>query len=232
MGIKNYAQEAFRSDSTDGTLLFTPVPKFRFEVVMSVKNFDIDAIEDITLNRIKSITIPDVSFETVVANQYNKKRIVQTSMNIGDCTISFYDTNDNWFSKKIFMPYVAHYYNSTKGIRTFDSTANPFIQESDNIVISDTFNTDMGYTLVSSSNRYKIPKLVIYTGGISNSASHVDIPNEKRATVLRNCMIKSIQQESLDYSDSNAIMYNVTLQPEFIYVANDQTKSIEFWNNA
>lgn len=220
MGITNYAQEAFRSDSTD-RLLFTPVPKFRFEVVMSITGSP-----DKFLNRIKSVNLPDISFDTTVANQYNKKRIIQTRMNYGDCTLSFYDTNDNWFSENVYLPYIANYYNTGKGISSTATNTDPFVQETDQSVSdADSFSTEMGYVLVSNENRYKIPKVVIYTGGISPTEGGAA---KKRATVLRNCVIKSMNQESLDYSDSNPMMFTIVMQPEYVYIANNQTGGVDF----
>jgi hypothetical protein len=191
--ILNYAQEAFRSD---GDQLLVPRQKFNFAVQLGL--FDRNAV---TLTRVSSTTVPSFSADTVILNQYNKKRVVQTKLNYDPITITFYDTFDSeWHD--IMTRYIAHYFNGTEGIdvRTTvegNSTVNP------------SFETDFGFT--PTNDRYFFPTITIIQNGYRN---------QYRETVLNNPIITNISGDTLDYSDSNAVMYSVTFQPESIQTRN------------
>jgi hypothetical protein len=191
MAITNFAQEAFRSS---GDQLLVPRQKFNFTLVLDI--FDRASI---TFTRVSTATAPSYSFDTQIMNQYNKKRVVQTRMNYDPITVAFYDTIDNeWHN--IMRNYISHYYNGGAGIenRTVlegSSTVDPF------------FETDLGFT--PNANRYFFPRIRIIQNGYRY---------QSRETILINPHITSMQGDTLDYSDSQPVMYTTTFQPESIQI--------------
>ena len=87
MAITNFAQEVFRSE---GDQLLVPRQKFNFTLVLD--RFDQASIR---FHRVSNVTAASYSFDTMVMNQYNKKRVVQTKLNYDPISVSFYDTFDN-----------------------------------------------------------------------------------------------------------------------------------------
>jgi hypothetical protein len=154
---------------------------------------------------LKSVTIPDISFETKVVQQYNIKRVVQQKINYGQATMTLVDTFDNRFTDNIYIPYVSNYYNNGKGI----SLPNTSIQPSQKSPVIGDFSTTLGYTAPSNTNRFNIPSIKIALDGG---------PNPKVYT-LHNCFFVTINNDTLDYEQSQPVMYTLTIQPELITIS-------------
>lgn len=188
MAITNFAQEVFRSD---GDQILVPRQKFNFTLIMQTDN------RSITFHRVSSVTVPSFNVEGQIMNQYNKKRYVQTRLNYDPVTVTFYDTFDNeWHN--LMRDYISHYYNGGEGIEQ----RTPLEGSS---TVTPNFTTDLGFT--PNSNRYFFPVIKIIQNGYRGKF---------RETRLINPTITSIQGDTLDYSDSNPVMYTVTFQPESI----------------
>jgi len=191
MAIFNYSEYAFSSQSEQ---ILTPRQKFNFSLILD--RFDNAST---VFTRVSSVTAPSFNVDSVLMNQYNKKRVVQTRLNYDPVTVTFYDTNDNeWHD--IMTNYIAHYYNDGNGIarRTTlegSETVNPL------------FETDLGYT--PTADRYYFPKIRINQHGYRN---------EFREYTLINPIITGIDADTMDYSDSQPVMYSVTFQPESVQV--------------
>lgn len=183
-----------------GTGIFPErLPRLKFNFVLEITLSESSKAEQ--FDRVKSATLPDITFDTQIVNQYNIKRVIQTKMNYGPCTVVFYDTYDNDFYNKIMLPYTKNYYNKNEGI--FATTS---ISAKTNSVIPDTFSQDFGYKAVSdATNRYYIPQIII---------AKVGSDGKRFSHIMSNCMITSISGDTLDYSDSQPIQYTVTFQPE------------------
>jgi hypothetical protein len=189
MAITNFSQEVFRSDSDQ---ILVPRQKFNFTLILDRVNQG-----SIVFHRVSNVTLPSYSVDTTMLNQYNKKRVVQTRINYDPITVTFYDTFDNeWHN--LMRDYLSHYFNGGEGIdqRTpleGSSTTNP------------NFVTDLGFT--PNVDRYFFPRVKIIQNGYRG---------QFRETVLINPTILNIQGDTLDYSDSNPVMYTVTFQPESV----------------
>jgi hypothetical protein len=191
MSIRNFAQEAFRSD---GDQLLVPRQKFNFTLV-------IDRVfrSPIVFTRVSSASAASYGVDTTIMNQYNHKRVVQTRLNYDPITVAFYDTFDNeWHT--LMQAYLAHYFNNGKGIE--QRTSLEGINTTD-----PSFATDFGFT--PNDVRYFFPQIKIIQNGYRG---------EYRETILVNPTITSMQGDTLDYSDSQPVKYNVTFQPESIQV--------------
>lgn len=189
MAIRNFSSESFGAGG-GGELV--PRQKFNFTLVLS----QADGVS-LMFTRVSSVTAPGYSFDTQIMNQYNNKRVVQTRLNYDPITVTFYDTFDNQFHD-IMRRYIKHYYNGTNGLEArtkLEGTS----------TVDPTFITDMGFT--PNAARYFFPRISIVQNGLAD---------QHRETVLINPMIINIQGDTLDYSDSQPVMYTVTLQPESI----------------
>lgn len=200
MSITNFAQEAFGSVS-NGSLV--PRQKFNFTILL-----DIHDRASIEFTRVQSSTVPGFSMDTIIANQYNNKRVIQTKLNYDPVTIVFYDTFDNQFHN-LMQRYLKHYFNTGEGIgkrTTLDY----------NETIDDLFVTDYGFT--PNSTRYFFPSIRLIQRGYKD---------EQRVTTLKNPIITAIQGDQLDYSDSQPVLYTVTFQPESVQTDNETLNSAD-----
>lgn len=197
MAITNFAQEVFRSDA-DQVL----VPRQKFNFTLQLFLFDQAAI---TFTRVSSVTAASYSVDGQLLNQYNKKRFVQTRLNYEPITVSFYDTFDNeWHN--LMRNYLAFYFNGAEGIES-----RPGLEGTS--TVDPNFVTDLGFT--TNENRYFFPEIRIIQNGYRN---------RHRVTALKNPHITNIQGDTLDYGDSQPVMYNVTFQPESIQTFDNATQ--------
>lgn len=182
-----------------GTLDLAPRSRFNFSLELFLNR---ETDNYFKFERIKSVNLPNISFDTQIANQYNQKRVIQKKINYGPTTITFYDTYNNDFVNNIQKPYISNYYNNGNGIEN----RNQLIRDS---VISDTFSIEnKGYTLINSDKpRYYIELIIIKLLGPGNN---------RRVYQMKNCMITDINGDNLDYSDSNPVEITVSFQPEYV----------------
>ena len=198
MSIRNFASEAFGTKAAEGLLTAIPRQRFNFKVEITVAG----TASPIVFERIQDVQIPGYQFDTQIVNQYNKKRVVQTKLNYGPTTINFYDTFDNKFHN-ILRKYMKNYYNTDTGIDT-PTTA----EDSSSVLVDEgAFKTNMGFNPTGS--RYFIDAIKITQLGMAT---------ETRVTTLKNCMITSVSGDTLSYSDSTSVIWNVTFQPESVSV--------------
>jgi len=199
ISITNFAAETYNTLSSEFPLQL-PRQKFNHRVKISTINSRSPEV----FEKIQSVSVPTVSFDTALVNQYNKKRAVQTRMNYDPFSIVFYDTFDNQV-QKIITEYTRHYYNDNKGIDEFNNIA-------DDVLSSFVDTTRHGLTALT--DRYFIKEVVIEMLGA----------NSKHRTIkAKNCIINSVQSDTLSYSDSSFVVYTLQFQPESIHVTDNQS---------
>jgi hypothetical protein len=195
-------------------------PRLKFKYTVTFLGFDEFAFP------LKSVSIPDITFDSKVVQQYNIKRVVQQKINYGQATMTLVDTFDNRFTDSIYIPYVSNYYNSGKGISqpNISSQKSPVVAVKNNTEVIlipapdpvPEFSTSLGYTAPLNSQRFNIPSIQITLDGG---------PNPKVYT-LHNCFFVSINNDTLDYADSQPVMYTLTIQPELITLSTPLSDSI------
>lgn len=200
--MANHASYAFGTMETGtGQILQAPRSKFNFRVDITLNG----NTRPISFERVKSASIPDITYDTQIVNQYNIKRVIQTKINYGSTNIVFYDTYDNHFANMIAKPYTSNYYNGKVG---FGKLSDPIGAQSTS-VNGDTFNTITGLQLTTTENRYHIPLIELIKFG----------PKDKTEVYkLYNCMITQISGDTMDYSSSDPIVFSTTFQPERIEI--------------
>jgi len=206
MSFRNFASEIYSvGNGAGGSTKLTLLPRLKFNFRVS---FVVDT--EITSNtyvfeRIANVTLPSITFDTQTLNQYNKKRVVQSRMNYGPATFTVYDTHDNEFYANIIQPYTEQYYNSSYGIRNYTDPLG-----GDESVTSPNIDTGMGLYL--ATNRYYIRQVIIEQLGIEGHT---------RQTIMNNCMLTAVNGDTLDYSESAPVTWQVSLTPENIQIEND-----------
>jgi hypothetical protein len=169
-------------------------PRQKFNFTLQIQQFDQSIVN---FYKVSNVTQPSFNFDNQVMNQYNRKRVVQTRMNYDPVTVTFYDTfDDQWYN--MMNEYIAHYYHGGDGIRQR-------IQPEGESTIIPNFQTYMGYTPNSTRNFF--PEIRIIQNGIHG---------RHRGWILKQPYITAISGDTLDYSDSNPVMWTVTFQPESV----------------
>jgi hypothetical protein len=214
MSLLNKANAAFGTGVNTGAEL-TLSPRWKF-------NYDMDLIllgndksgqphePNKVWTRIKSVQLPEITYKTQTANQYNRPRNIQTGIEYGTCTVAFYDTLDNDFHR-LLLAYNKHYYHTGAGL-SIDPTNHNLHDHQAEVFHGQHIDTSVGYTALDdhdpvNMHRYYIKQLRISQYGLHN---HV------RQTLMENCMITNVQMDQLDYGDSQPIFFTVTFQPEMI----------------
>lgn len=191
---------------TTGDPVMSKIPRFKFNFLLQIQLLD-QPSGMIDFERVRSVTLPDISFDTKIMNQYNIKRVVQSKMNYGTCTVVFYDTYDSDFLQKIVLPYTRNHYNNGQGTGIItDASAKQVSVE------ADTFTGNIGLTATILENRYFIPEIRIKKVG-------PDIYNSFH--IMKNCMITNIAGDTMDYGDSQPVQFTVTFQPERVELFNN-----------
>lgn len=198
-GPYNAAAEHFGIDG-DHSLL--PRLKFNFYVEFmlneGIRLSDESMSKSFVFDRVSSVGLPDVDYGITTFNQYNRQRHVPTRMTIGTIPISFYDTKDNQF-QTLMKAYSNHYFHG----HNLDEK-----QFSGYNLIEPTFtggSSPFGAKTIDKSKRFMFEEIKI---------SNVDSQQGGRTITLYNCMIQTINHDTLNYADSQPVLYNVVFQPE------------------
>ena len=198
-GLYNAAAEHYGVD--DQVMTKLPRQKFQFEVKFSIDS-TVELVNDsfgrdFTFHRVQGVTLPDLQYNLVKVNQYNRFRHVPTRVDISPFTISFYDTKDNQF-QFLLQAYANHYYHghnlSSESINSYDT-------------ITPSMINDFGVKPVSTAQRYFFPVIKVLSQ---------DTANTSRTISMHNCMIVSVDHDRLDYADSGGVLWQATFQAEHV----------------
>ena len=192
--------------TTTTNQVMAKVPRFKFNFLLQIQLNDQPSMID--FERVRSVTLPDISFDTKIVNQYNIKRVVQSKMNYGTCSVVFYDTYDSDFLQKIVLPYTRNHYNNGEGTGIINDASTRLVST----VNVDNFSGNIGLTATSLQNRYFIPEIRIKkVGPTLYNSFHI----------MKNCLITNIAGDTLDYGDSQPVQFTVTFQPERVEIFNN-----------
>jgi hypothetical protein len=218
-----HAKQIFR----DNTFQYAPRFKFLFHVY-----FDIDPNSYFALDLIpganpglavKTIRLPQYTFQTHQMNQYNRKRIVNTKIRYDPINIAFHDDNSNVI-RNMWYNYYSYYFDDpnnrdmTQGGATVrnpsQSTQTPinynFTKRNQYLPESDFNGQSWGYVGEGDINGKKSPffrNIIIYG---FNQKSYV-------AYTLINPVITSFQHDTYNYGENGGIMENqMSLDYEFV----------------
>ena len=202
-GPYNAAAEVFGSDSDPQIHL--PRQRFQFQIEIGINpSITVPGLEDLrgqgfVFHRVQSATLPDYQHNLVPVNQYNRIRYVPTRLSPTPINIVFYDTRDNAF-QNILEAYNKHYFQGS-------NLDDRFILNYDGLS-SDSVNV-YGTKLLTNNTRYFFDRINIRTR---------DTATRGREIVCYNPTITSVNHDMVNYSDSNPVVWQVTLQPEHVNV--------------
>lgn len=219
-----HASKTFRT----GNYAYSPKFKFLFHVHFDINEYYVGTTNLFPQDKnfglaVKSIQLPDYTFDTHVMNQYNRKRIVQTKIKYNDVNISFHDDNANLIRKMWYAYYTYYYKDAVKKINSngeFDqyselpqSSGDTYSYNRRNIydtslqgvddwgyIGEGTADSNFGTTATNIGN-VKVPffnSIKIYGFNQHNFAMYE----------LINPTITSFKHDTYDYSSSNGTMEN------------------------
>ncbi len=146
---------------------------------------------------LRTIELPKYSIETEVANAYNVRQLIPTKIVFEPISISFTDTLDNRFQKfiKSYMNIISgSFTKQTKGLR----------KEYD----------DFGLKLLDSGADCPIDRIEI-TRFYGADQDRNSLSNKSKVTLWRPKIV-DVQHDTLDYSASEAITWQISLRYESV----------------
>jgi hypothetical protein len=151
---------------------------------------------------VRTVELPKYSIETEVVNSWNVRQLVPTKVNFEPISITFNDSIDNRFQNfiKAYMNKVSNVLVETnKSIRTgFD---------------------DFGLKIQDSKKDVALEKIVIHRfWGSDATKNNLD---QKSTVTLWRPKIIDVQHDTLDYSASEAITWQISLRYESITYSED-----------
>ncbi len=221
-----------KADLSNGT----PRHKFEFflrfnfnqnpDVRRFVEKFLTVTDNDIVTTMVKTVTMPSMSIDTEVLNQYNKKRISQSRIDYNPISITMHDSVEGR-TLRLWEMYYEYYFKdgdafeklgkaggntSEPGFLTafFDALGGKDApkrnqREYENDIIKDRFNDNYGYNLKRvGNNKYLIDSIEIF---------QVHGGKFSRTEIIRP-RVTSFQHDTLDYEDSSGL---VQMTFEFAY---------------
>lgn len=184
-----------------------PRQKFQFSVNIShlQPSGGGSTLTNLQLDRIASIDMPSYSSNTTSVNAFNKKKLVQTGISYEPITIMAYDTRDGdqpGSIENFLREYFTYYYAGT-----FNADAERFTQTHDLI----------NFTLDNSGAGYKLQQQKYFVNNIVVTRKHL-ADETANQIIYYNPIISAVQGDTLDYSDSGAVMWRLTFSYEAINV--------------
>lgn len=170
---------------------------FKVEFFSSQYTGQIQAPGRLIFDAIRTIELPKYSIETEVINAWNVRQPVPTRINFEPITIAFNDTLDNRFQTfiKNYMNVISGSFQpATKSLRTgFDS---------------------FGLTRLETGKDCPLDKIVI-TRFYGSDADREKFDNKSIVTLWRPKIV-DVQHDTLDYSSSDAITWQISLRYESV----------------
>ena len=184
----------------------TPRFKFEFftrinfsnepEVTNYVRNFLNTTDQDIVSVMVKDVTMPSMSVNTEVLNQYNKKRISQTRIEFEPITMTLHDSVEGR-SLRLWEMYYEYYFRDGVAPEKLKSSTEKVNRAFKDDVIKNKWNPRFGYNIGRvGNNKYLIDSIEIFQihGG---QFSRTEIIHPR---------ITNFTHDTLDYEATNGLV--------------------------
>lgn len=155
---------------------------------------------------VRTVELPKYSIETEVVNAWNVRQLVPTKIVFEPISISFTDTLDNRFQK-----FIKNYLNIISG--SFAEQTKTLRKEYDNF----------GLKLLEANEDCPIDKIEI-TRFYEADNDRNELFNKSKTTLWRPKII-DIQHDTLDYSASEAVTWQISLRYESVTYEEDNTEA-------
>jgi hypothetical protein len=212
LGFINHAENFYGTDQLDTgqysapSTWLTNIPRMKF---MWTVEFELNFPEDPDIQRMlqgddlvgsitniaKSVQLPDLQFNTLTLNQYNKKRHVHTGGDWQPIQMVFHDTVSNRF-EKVLNDYKKYYWVSEnnpglQNLRQRDQT-------------SDNFGGNVGMKAIPYANDNYFKSITINREWMGRTDQYV----------LINPKITSFVHDTMDYSSNDTAQWTITVAYE------------------
>jgi len=154
---------------------------------------------------VRTIELPKFSIETEVLNAWNVRQSVPTRINFEPISITFNDTIDNRFQK-----FITEYMNIVSG--NFQKTDKSVRKGFDSF----------GMKSLATNADSPLDKIVI-TRFYGADASRQNLENKSEVTLWRPKIV-DVQHDTLDYSSSDAITWQISLRYESVTYDNQKAE--------
>lgn len=153
---------------------------------------------------VKSVTMPNVSIDTEVLNQYNRRKIIQTKLKPLPITLMLHDTVEGK-TLRLWEMYYEYYFKD--GIATEKTKPGRQVKNAlfKHDLLNETFNNQFGYNLERvGNNKHLIDSIEIFQvhGG------------KYSLTTLVNPRITTFTHDTLDYAETSGLM-QITMELEY-----------------
>ena len=153
---------------------------------------------------VRTVELPKYSIETEVANSYNVRQLIPTKVVFEPISVSFTDTLDNRFQK-----FITAYMNIISG--SFSKQTKSLRKEYDNF----------GLQLLDNDADCPIDRIEI-TRFYGADRDRNNLSNKSKVTLWRPKIV-DVQHDTLDYSASEAITWQLSLRYESVTYEQDST---------
>lgn len=198
-----------------GARLNTGTPRFKFQFFIEI-NFNSAASAHV--NRflgsnarksvyalVKNATLPNLSINTTILNQYNRKRVVQTKIEPQPISLTFHDTVDGQ-TLRLWEMYYDYYYRDGRNSDSSD------IYD----VVRSRFNDNFGYDIERVRNQRNLIKSIEITQVHGGRFSRVRAMSPT---------VTSFNHDTLEYSASGDLVeFRLEFQPEYIVYKNKNSR--------
>lgn len=180
---------------------------FRFNSAVTdfVKSFLDTPDQSFVTALVKSITMPNISIDTEVLNQYNRRKIIQTKLKPLPVTLMLHDTVEGK-TLRFWEMYYEYYFKD--GIATEKTLPNSSIVDGTKFkhdLLNTTFNNEFGYNLDRvGNNKQLIDSIEIF-----------QVHGSKYSlTTLVNPRITTFTHDTLDYAETSGLM-QISMEIEY-----------------
>lgn len=205
--------ERFQPNVTPPRQKFAGFVEFHFNPSIISNLGDSSAFRTQISSLVQTAKIPEIQFQTQTKKSYNHRRLIQTGVDYGPCTLSVIDTvNNEWLT--LFMKYFSYYYNEPRN-RTEGGTGNfrddapkQWNSNSDALVKSSAFGSTgfssntAGLDATKDSHFIDTIRIINYAGG------------KGIEYILFRPQITSFDPGELDYTTSDFRTFNISFEIE------------------
>lgn len=206
--------------------MYEKAPKFKFlfHVYFNInpEAYNVSLAEGNFGLYVKDIKLPSYTFNTVVLNQYNRKRVIQTKLKYDPVTVTFHDDNASAITQ-LWNAYYIYYYKDGSKPKTFISQARGGGPTSANDLYNtrntyvDSVGDDLDWGFIGEPKK------------INSNNEPIKIPFFKDITVfsfyqhnwtaytLINPLITNFQHDTHNYNETQGVMqHTMTLEYETV----------------
>ena len=156
---------------------------------------------------VRTVELPKFSIETEIVNAWNVRQPVPTKINFEPVSITFTDTVDNRFQK-----FITEYMNIVSG--SFQKTDKSLRKNFDGF----------GLKSLAANADCPLDKIVI-TRFYGADANRETLNNKSEVTLWRPKIV-DVQHDTLDYSSSDAVTWQVSFRYESVTYENQKEESV------